>query len=252
MAEQIEVITDMLKVAETMAELKNSVEVAAGLGKSIEVPPVLVDIDGGLLHFVGAAFAGLGAVSLHAEKYDREPEGRGAHFDVYDDYLSVNYPWLAVYNLAGTSAVRATVLEHELELNYNRLFPEPNDAAYAARRNYAAIAFANPEAKIYQATLTPGMGMILMQHAGVQSIVHEVVPKNSAKPGSFMKLVNSRFDEQRVPIIESHGMKPLDEVLTQALIAAEQPVHTSAPATNAAARSGVLTSRPPRRSCNLD
>ena len=180
----------------------------------VDARPVFAQLGGGLLHFAGAAFPGADITDLHAAFYEREPDGRGPHFDVYEDYLHENYPWLAVYNLSGASNVRAVSLDDDLSASYKKKFPRLDQDAYAARRSYAEIAFADRNAPIATGRLEAGMGMIILQRAGVAPVVHEVTPVVADQPGAFIKLVHVKSAGKST--VKNHGMLPLDELVTGA------------------------------------
>lgn len=193
----------------------------------------------GLLGFAEDAFPTASIDEIYAKHYEREPEGRGAHFDVYRDLLDPEYPWLAVYNLAGRVSLRALKLPDELAESYFKRFPFPSSAAFKARRDYSSIALNSTEDEdIYTATLDAGDDMVIAQYADGPHIIHEIVPENPSDPGEFIKLVVPRDGESQV-LIEEDDMVPLDKLATSAL-------------TNQAQRAPKLSPTPPRSRDPID
>lgn len=182
---------------------------------------MLGELGGGVLRFAGAAFPEADVDNIYAQYNERQSEGRGPHFDIYDEGLSEDYPWLGVYNLAGTCAVQAAIMPRNLNAEYARLYPEPTEEAYEARRHLGALVLDSPLSEVYKGTLRPDRGLILPQSKNGPHIVHEVVPEDSANPGNFIKMVVPKQTTTNIEQLNKSGFTPLDELLTKGLGAPE-------------------------------
>ncbi|HVV25901.1 MAG TPA: hypothetical protein VHC21_02620 [Candidatus Saccharimonadales bacterium] len=182
----------------------------------------LAQLGRGAVRFAEATFPGASSVDqIYAQFNERESEGRGPHFDIYNEGLDENYPWLGVYNLAGTCEVAAATLPDDMAKQYAELYPEPNEAAHAARRHYGALVLGADTSRVGTGTLEPDMGLILPQRPQGPHIIHEVVPKNAADPGAFIKMIVPKKDEENLELIGEQGFMLLDELLTGAIEPAE-------------------------------
>jgi hypothetical protein len=175
----------------------------------------LSELGSGLLNFASAAFPGAEVHQIYAKHYQREPQGRGAHFDVYGNTVHSDYPWLAVYNLSGKAAVSVAILPEDLAKSYNKRFPEPTEEAFGARRNYSSIALASEEVETYTGTLDKDTGMVILQRPGGPHVIHDVVPENPDNPGQFVKLARPADLQTAQDKIEQDGMVSLDELVTK-------------------------------------
>jgi hypothetical protein len=201
---------------------------------------LLCELGGGVLDFVSAAFPSRGERCVLAQRFHREPLGRGAHFDVYGQLLDEEFPWVAIFNIAGDAEVSTFSLPEGLARRYAEEHPVPSDAAYEARRIVAAEALADPAVRVDKGVLYKHSGLILPQLKAGPHWVHEVVPLNSGNPGQFIKLLVPANNEGARKQLGENGYAPLDGVLTAAL-------HLES---NAWVSSNEAL--PQRRRCNLD
>jgi hypothetical protein len=239
--EQIDVIT-------RGDELRDYVE---GINHDDDPRPVVCELGGGVLKFVQYAFPEVETSSLYAQANDREPEGRGAHFDVYGDYVEHNFHWIGIFNLAGKAALRTTVLPPELASSYFSKFPEPDDNAFEARRHYSAIALMGEDAEILEGELKPNSGLILPQRANGPHIVHDIVPTRTDDPGKFIKFVVPSLSETAETRIKNGAYEPWDDFVTRRLAVSAEGA-PDMPFTPAASPRPLPRSLPRRRRCNLD
>lgn len=149
--------------------------------------PLLISTGGDFIEFTEAAFPGVPTSQLAARFTRRSPNGSGAHFDVYEQFLSPDFPWLGVFNLSGHAALKAATLPAELNRDYRERFPEPTDAAHRARRHYSQIALDGGE-DIYTYQLIDRTGIVIPQLKGNLPVVHEVSPVEASRPGAFIKV----------------------------------------------------------------
>jgi len=213
---------------------------------------VLCELGGGLLRFTEATFLGVDPDRIYAQPNEREPEGRGPHFDVYANYVDQEHRWIGIYNLAGRTTVKTTVLAPELADIYFKTFPEPTDVAFEARRHFAEIALATPMAKIYTGRLDPGVGLLLPQRAEGPHIIHDIIPDDIQDPGKFIKLVVPSGEKEAMKKMSDGGYKPVDQLISEGLGAVPRP---TAPPTRAKLRPPAISTRRRefgRRPCNLD
>ncbi|MGC1177420.1 MAG: hypothetical protein WA843_05100 [Candidatus Saccharimonadales bacterium] len=175
----------------------------------------------GVLRFAEAVFAEQGnpgsMPEIYAEIHQRSAEGRGPHFDVYDSDFILDLPFVAVYNLAGRVSLKAALLPNDLHESYRTNFPELNEEAYKARREYSSIALRMPTTQIHTAILEPDMGIVIAQHRSETPIVHDVTPIDSTNPGSFIKLIAPGTSAKAHEVLGKTRYKPLDEVMTTSL-----------------------------------
>jgi len=200
--------------------------------------PAIWDLHAGLLTFLRTVFHDAAPQTLFAQIFDREPKGRGAHFDVYDPLLHPDFPWVALFNLTGDSTVSAFPLPEALSHRYDNEHPTPDEAAYAARRQLVAEALADPHIRPEKGMLLPGCGLIIPQRQHGPDWVHDIIPMHEDNPGRFIKVVavKGRHAEND---LRNFGYGPVDGVLQAALL--------SIPVTE----SGDDVSRR-RRRCNVD
>lgn len=216
----------MLYMSVELEPVKNLRDFIAGVEALYEDPGkptakdsvVVSDIGGGLLKFVDAVFTGTHHGEIFAKHYIREPEGRGAHFDVYGDNLQENYPFLAVYNLIGRVSLKALKLPDDLAESYFKRFPEPNEGAFQARRDYSSIVLNSEPKDLCTADLDEGNGLVILQKPEGPHIIHDIAPKDPNNPGELVKLVCPDSSEIAKRAVEADGMVPLDELVTSALI----------------------------------
>lgn len=174
-------------------------------------------LGGGALQFAEVIFPSAPISGLQAERYEREPEGRGAHFDVYDPTLDEQYPYLGVFNLSGEAEVTVAALPKDLAEVYAQRFPEPNEAAYQARRDFSSIALNATDTEVFTGTLKPGSGLVIAQKSAGPHIIHNVVPKHASDPGEFIKLVKINGKPSTLEVVSKTKLQSLDLVVSEVL-----------------------------------
>jgi hypothetical protein len=180
----------------------------------VEHMPAITMLGDSVLDFARCVFPGTTPGSVYAQYRDREYQGKGAHFDVYDERLQQDHQRIGVYNLAGSCAVRAAILPPALSETYDALFPEATHEAKLARRHLSEVAFLTPGVEVRNGQMDPSWGLILPQHVGGPDIVHAITPFISNDPGSYIKLLvpdHQNFDS--VTAIKEEGYQPLDKLL---------------------------------------
>jgi hypothetical protein len=190
----------------------------AAIHESDGVHAVLSNLGGGMLRFAGLAFPEADPNDIYAQEFKREPSGRGAHFDIYNPLLNKDYPWLGVYNIAGTARMQTMVLPADLARTYDTAYPKPTGAALQARRHLAQFAITAPDASVFSGTLEPGMGFVLAQRPDGPHIVHDIVPVHQTSAGSFVKMIvpnTGRGRKKAVNMLTSEGYLPFDELVTK-------------------------------------
>jgi hypothetical protein len=240
MARQIEVITDMGLFTERMNDYG-----------TVENPEPLLVQASGLIAFAESAFPNTPLGEIYAQRNDREPDGRGAHFDVYQGFIDENREWIAIFNLAGEAALKTVILSTELSKIYFDTFPEPTEVAFEARRNFSAIALATPGTEISEGELRAGTGLILPQRANGPHIVHDIVPKSKEEPGHYVKMAVPNGKKASKQRMISGKYQPLDDLVTERL---------GGSMTSQVSRKPILTVRERQertrpsssRDCNLD
>ncbi len=187
----------------------------------------ITEISGGILKFAEAAFPEIDRDKIYAQPNEREPEGRGPHFDVYGTLLDKNFPWLAVYNIAGLAVMNVTELPEDLAKSYFIRYPEPTDEAFEARRDFSSIAFKTPDSKhkILTGTLKPDSGFVLPQKIDGPHIIHDIIPKDQREPGRFIKLVIPSISKATHKRMKDGGYEPLDELMTKVIKGSDNTSH---------------------------
>jgi hypothetical protein len=201
-----------------------------------EQGPVIWELHTGLLAFLRSVFAEVQNSTLFGQVFTREPKGRGAHFDVYDDLLDADFPWVALFNLAGDAVVSVHRLPDSLAERYALAHPKASDEAYAERRRIADELLADSTVHPEKGILLSGCGLIIPQQRSGPDWVHNIVPLHEQNPGRFVKFAVVEADSSP---LRDRGYAPLDDLLRQALLHA--PTESS----------GDSEIRP-RRRCNLD
>lgn len=215
MSDPLEVPT---RVIPSVSELQQQLYMNSP-ASSAEQGAILCNLGGGLLRFASAAFPGVDQDFLYAQRFDRQPEGRGPHFDVYHELVDQDHPWLALFNLAGEASLRATVLPHDLAIAYTSRYPLPTDDAFEARRDYSRLAFKEPDSVIQTGHINAGTGLFIPQLLQGPNVVHEVVPIDPENPGSFVKMVVASTGSDSCHTLDQKGYAPLDEFVTRELAA---------------------------------
>lgn len=219
MAEQLTPATNSAELTERVHHLELP---GSDLSHVSQEPVVIAEMSGNLGEFIDAAFPERHLGQLVGQLYDREPGGRGAHFDVYIHAINRDYfPYIALFNLSGHVAVKATTLDEELANIYHADFPDPRDsAAYEARRNISKVALQRPSAKIYEGELAPGEGLIIPQREG-RHVIHDIIPDDPENPGRYLKIVAPGKTTEAGEILRSVGYRPLDQLIVKTLVAIE-------------------------------
>jgi hypothetical protein len=202
-----------------------------------EQGPVIWELHTGFLEFLKSVFPRGENSRVYGQVFIREPKGRGAHFDVYDNLLHPNYPWVALFNLAGDAVVSVCRLPDQLAKRYALAHPEASDEAYAERRRIADEALADSSARPEKGMLLPGCGLIIPQQLSGPKWIHDVVPLREENPGRFVKFVVAR--ERNASYLLDRGYAPIDGLLTHSLL-------------NAPTEGSGDSEIRPRRRCNLD
>jgi hypothetical protein len=255
-------MSNQLRVIENPQELTAHMERFREVGSAdigVQDAIVFTRLGGGILNFAAAAFPGLSPEEIYADVNEREPEGRGAHFDVYANTLDGRYPWLGIYNLSGSVAVKASPLPVDLARIYFERFPEPTDNTYQARRDFSSIALLSEDVTTFKGRLDENMGMIVLQKASGPHVIHDVLPQDPRNPGEFVKMTApDNSDLGRWMIDHTHSI-PLDELLTTSLTGRKESSEESVPELPSGSRPTRVPSLPrhsrPRRTksrCNLD
>lgn len=191
------------------------------IGSSLEklkkgsAEPILVKAEGNFLAFAETIFSDEPRTEVFVKKEARELGGKGPHFDVYNTLglLDHEFPFVAVYNVAGNAVLRATVISQKLQEYYDTTYPEPNDVAHAARRDIARLAFKQPGATIFKGNLKPGTGLIIPQLSKGYHLAHDIVPDDPANPGSFIKMVKPDLTEEAYKTLDDTGYTSLDRFI---------------------------------------
>jgi hypothetical protein len=171
----------------------------------------------GVLKFASSTFPGSLSSEVYAQESQREPEGKGAHFDVYEDLLDPERPWLGVYNLAGNISVRAALLPPELQLSYRHSFSATSEEAKSARINYSSIALLDPKTEIRSIELAEHTGLVILQKKDAPYVVHDISPLNTSEPGFYVKLVKPDSTKTSRSNLERVGFRTLDDYVTEAI-----------------------------------
>jgi hypothetical protein len=213
MPNQIGVITEQQSLIENLDYLQTQRSEATSLHEAL----LLCRLGGGLLQFAETVYQGAPLSNVYASNHQREPQGRGAHFDIYGKLLNPDYPWLGVYNTAGETKVKAGLLPKDLAKSYFERFPEPSEAAHSARRDFSSIALNSPNAEVHQGQLSDHMGLVILQRVTGPHVVHNIVPEDSEEPGDFVKIILPKRDEETLESVYKSGMVSLDQLVTQSL-----------------------------------
>lgn len=177
----------------------------------------ILDLGRGLLKFTESTFPDAASDKIYAKPQQREPAGKGPHFDVYDDLVAEDFPWLGIYNFAGTVSVKAALLPQNLTDHYRKKFPEPSKAAHIAREQYSFTAFCQHDLPQVHGTLSPHTGLVIAQRKDLAPVIHELTPINTADPGNYVKLLRPRTDASTQDTLKLAGFVTLDEYVTQQL-----------------------------------
>lgn len=235
-----------LEVVKTVPDLEAELSKYRDLSDE-SVNAVLCELGGGVLRFANAAFPFADRDRILTQKFEREPEGRGPHFDIYGAYLDEEFPWLALFNLSGITTLKTVQLPADLAEVYFSRFPEASDEAFDARRPISELALSSPKADVKTGRLENGMGLLLPQREAGPHIVHEVTPASAHIPGEFVKAVVVKDDPETQEFLADKGYVPLDDLVSESL-GAQRKIPKAAWEVEPPEEPEV----PYRRSCNLD
>lgn len=259
----------MPKIEQLALTAPTNLKEAIGKINSEDPTPLVTELKDGILGFAEAMFGRIDRDQIYAQKFLRDAKGRGAHFDVYNNFINETHPAIGVYNLTGHALLRAFVLRRKLQEYYDETYPEPTDAAFEARREISSLALSEAGITVMEARIRPGVGMVFPQFRDGRHLVHEVVPMRpgttdrlpsfeTSQGGSFIKLVVPKNGETANIDFRSRGYTPLSQFIEEQLsgVSYEErdritpvPKEPSAPPL----RRGTF-SRPAvaKRSCNFD
>jgi hypothetical protein len=208
-----------LDVLDTPTDLAAKIERMASGHEDLRLEDAafISNMGAGILKFAEIAFPGAEHEEIYAKEQSREPVGKGAHFDVYDQAIQLGYKWLGIYNFSGKVIVTAALLPNDLKQSYNANFPIMDDAAHLARRQYSTIALLKPGADIAVGNMEEHNGLVIAQRADAPFVVHDVVPVDKSKPGHFVKLVIPRSDSISRQALSDDGFERLDTYVTRKL-----------------------------------
>jgi len=228
------VVDHRLEPLATEAELESALN---RIREGQEQGPVIWGLQSGLLSFLDTVFPNYRSLHLYGQVFLREPKGRGAHYDVYDEVLHPEYPWVAVFNLDGDAVVTVARLSDEWSEHYASTHPVPTDAAYVERRRLADESLRRSNAQSEKGLLLRRSGLIIPQQRAGPDWIHDVVPIKEENPGRFVKFAVAK--EQQAEFFTERGYDALGTLLTEALLSA--PIMGS----------GILENLP-RHRCNVD
>lgn len=195
------------------------------MGRNPQV--LLCTLGGGILDFVAGVFPNRGERPILAQHFLREPEGRGAHFDVYGELLAEEFPWVAVFNVAGDVEVSALPLPLSLARRYGQEHPEPTDEAFEARRMLAAQALADPGVTLSIGALYGQGGLIIPQSKAGPHWIHRIAPFDPKSLGQFVKVLVPANDAGAHRALADDGYVSLDGLLTAALRSSDATLSSS-------------------------
>lgn len=176
--------------------------------------------------FVQGVFGEIDPEELLVKEVGRPQEGIGPHFDLHDDLVNPEHPFIATYNIHGEATLRATALPKELWDYYKSQYPEATEQAKIARRHLGALALMDPTSTVYKGTVRKGTGLIIPQVVGEPPLIHNIAPlsrhrsvPNPARgvAGKFLKFVAPRPTMKALRTLEKEGYGTFAErQLTQA------------------------------------
>lgn len=173
----------------------------------------------GILKFVVNIFPDADLDMILAKKVEREPEGHGAHFDIYGERLDPDFPYVGVFNLSGEVNIEATELPKDMQESYFKHFRETDETAATARRSFGALALSAAGDNLTYGKLKPGNGFILPQHPEGPFVVHNVMPVDKQNPGALMKFIIPNIHVPKVKdereVLSRAGYNALDTVVTE-------------------------------------
>ncbi len=212
---------DMDRMFESMTEPTELTAEIDLIGKEGQGDFRVSEIHGGVLNFSETIFKGVPLDSVYAQEGHREAQGKGPHFDLSGDFLDEQYPILGVYNLSGFSILRLATMPDQLAKAYFDTYPELNEAAYEARRQFGAIVLNAPNIQSFEGNFTPGMALVIPQlknHEGPH-VVHEIIPTGHGNTfGKYVKLAVPDYEsDTAVEMLKNDGFIPLDELVTSRL-----------------------------------
>lgn len=207
MAHELRVIDNPSDFSEAVGEVKSGAKNELILGKW----------SGGLLEFAGVAFPGVEPDDIFVKRHEREATGRGAHFDAYKEFVDPQLPWAGHYNLSGEATIETVVLPDDLAKVYETRYPVQDEKSAQARRHLSRFALEAPDADVGTGRLLARSRFVLPVRPEGPYIVHDIVPVDSEKPGSFVKLIVPPRTKDERDDLASIDYVALDAFLTNSI-----------------------------------
>lgn len=205
----------MLRIEELQPITQPSELAVAIGGLDPQAPkPLLTQLGGGVLRFSEAVFPDIDRDRVYAQKFIREFTGKGAHFDVYNDFVDEEHPLIGVYNLTGHAVLRAVALSQDLQEYYDKQYPHPTDEAFERRKQVGDLTLSEPGITVMEGKIEPGIGMIFPQFRLGRHLVHDVVPTKS-EVGSFIKLAVPKNESTATKELKSRGYEPFSQFVEE-------------------------------------
>lgn len=177
--------------------------------------------------YVNAVFGDVDPDELYIKEVNRPFEGIGPHFDIHNNLVSKEYPFVVTYNIRGMATLRATALSDALDEYYKSRYPVATNNAKIARRHVGALALLDPSSTVYEGRIASRTGLIIPQVAGETPLIHDIVPSVRMRPrpvarqlmhpgtstsaGKFNKYIVPRQTKKALKVIQSEGYKTLSE-----------------------------------------
>jgi hypothetical protein len=169
--------------------------------------PLIVTQTASVSEYVSTVFNGADQSDIYIRNDTRPAGGIGPHFDVYDEHVSPEFPFIGTFNLQGRAILKATWLSEELQNYYDTTYPVRTELAKAARRPLAQLALLQPGAEVYDSNIASGVGLVIPQMTeGAQGryIVHDIVPERTISLAS--KFIRPyKFNQAALPITERNA-----------------------------------------------
>ena len=150
----------------------------------------------------------------------------GPDFDVYEEHLDADFPFVASYNSWGRATLFATLLAEDLRQSSDTRSTDNESLGREYRKDFSRIAMidarSDTEYPLNTSDLTEGMAAIIPQVEGELSVVHEIKPplwqalaNQVFSSGEVLKLLVPKKESKSIDTITDDGFETYAEYLAR-------------------------------------
>jgi hypothetical protein len=172
-----------------------------------------------VLEFASVIFKGVPHHDVYAVYTPRKATGQGAHWDDYTNLLSVQFPWIGVFNLGESNHIQLRPLPEFEQREYDdrtlvRSVPYYRDAS-ELRRHLSGRLLDEKSPDAFAGKFEALEGLVIPQQSDGPYWVHRITPANDLSPGAYYKLLVPSEGGESWDRLSTLGYRPLDALIDQ-------------------------------------